>query len=275
MIAAPPPSGQPAVRPQSVAAATTGAGSSYHSLLGRPTAAWQVALGALGVLAASVPGMAFSAELNAAFYGDATPPMLAVVDVPVLASAFSVLVVPLLAELAEPVAYLGVVLPWLERRIGRPWIAATIVVVVWAAEHGFYPLLVSDGRLDLVFARIAWCRCCPSWPSGPRSTTPSTGGSCLSWRPGGSSMVARRLPWPWASPDENRHAQAARATGSAEPCRGSCAPRCNGGTPRPRQGASCGRYAPAAHRQRPTRTAPRPVAAVPPGQRCSGRAWAG
>jgi CAAX prenyl protease-like protein len=127
-------------------------GGSYRGLLGPPTAAWQVVLGALGVLVASVPAVAYSAELNSAFYGDATPPMLAVGDVPPLAGVFSVLVVPLLAELAEPVAYLGVVLPRLERRIGRPWIAATIVVVVWAAEHAFFPLLVSDGRLDLGFA---------------------------------------------------------------------------------------------------------------------------
>jgi hypothetical protein len=127
-------------------------GGAYRRLLGLPTAAWPVVLGALGVLAASVPAMAFSAELNRAFYGDATPPMFAVIDVPPLASVFSVLVVPLLAELAEPVAYLGVVLPRLERRLGRPWLAAMIVVVIWAAEHACYPLLTSGGGLDLEFA---------------------------------------------------------------------------------------------------------------------------
>jgi Type II CAAX prenyl endopeptidase Rce1-like len=127
-------------------------GGGYRSLLGPPTAAWQVALGALGVLAASVPAVVFSAELTSAVYGEATAPMLAVVDVPPLASVLSVLVMPLLAELAEPVAYLGVVLPRLERRLGRPWLAATIVVLVWAAEHAFFPLLVSDGSLDLEFA---------------------------------------------------------------------------------------------------------------------------
>jgi len=125
---------------------------SYRSLLGPPAAAWQVALGVLGVLVATAPAAFFSAEINKAYYGDATPPMLAVVDVPTVASAFSVLVVPLLAELAEPVAYLGVVLPRLERRLGRPWLAATIVVLLWAAEHAFYPLLITDGNLDLAFA---------------------------------------------------------------------------------------------------------------------------
>jgi hypothetical protein len=127
-------------------------GGSYRRLLGPPARAWQVALGAVGVLAASVPAMAFGAELNRAFYSDATPPMFAVVDLPAAVSVFSVLVVPLLAELAEPVAYLGVVLPRLEARIGRSWIAAAIVVAVWAGEHACYPLLTGDGGLDLGFA---------------------------------------------------------------------------------------------------------------------------
>ncbi len=127
-------------------------GRSYRHLLGPPAAGWQVALGALGVLAATVPAVAFGAEINKAFYGDATPPMLAVIDVPPLASIFSVLVVPLLAELAEPVAYLGVILPRLERRLRRSWLAAAIVVAVWAGEHAFYPLLTSHGSLDLGFA---------------------------------------------------------------------------------------------------------------------------
>jgi hypothetical protein len=128
-------------------------GGTYRGLLGPPTAAWQVALGALGVLAASVPAVVFSGELTSALYGhDAIPPMLALVDVPPPAGVLSALVVPLLAELAEPVAYLGILLPRLERRLGRPWIAATIVVVVWAGEHAFFPLLVGGGGLDLGFA---------------------------------------------------------------------------------------------------------------------------
>jgi hypothetical protein len=52
----------------------------------------------------------------------------------------------------EPVAYLGGLLPWLERRIGRSWLAAAAVVVIWAAEHAFAPFLTKDGGLDLVFA---------------------------------------------------------------------------------------------------------------------------
>jgi len=129
-------------------------GGSYRGLLGPPTAAWQVALGALGVLAASVPAVVFSGELTSALYGkDAIAPMFAVVDLAPWASVVSVLVVPLLAEVAEPVAYLGVVLPRLEARLGRSWLAATIVVALWAAEHALYPLLTSSGGgLDWGFA---------------------------------------------------------------------------------------------------------------------------
>jgi hypothetical protein len=125
---------------------------SYRRLLGPPTTFWQVALGAAGVLAASVPAVAFTSELTSARYGDAIAPMFAVVDLPPWASVLSVLVVPLLAELAEPVAYLGVVLPRLEERLGRSWLAATIVVALWAGEHALYPLLVSGGGLDWEFA---------------------------------------------------------------------------------------------------------------------------
>ena len=128
-------------------------GGSYRGLLGPPTTAWQVALGAVGVLAASVPAVAFSGELTAAVYGqDAIAPMFAVVELPPWASVVSVVVVPLVAELAEPVAYLGVVLPRLERRLGSAWLAATIVVAVWAGEHALYPLVVSGGGLDWEFA---------------------------------------------------------------------------------------------------------------------------
>ena len=125
---------------------------SYRALLGPPATAWQVALGALGVLGASVPAVVFSAQLTSAIYGNDAAPMFAVVDLPPWASVVSVLVVPLLSELAEPVAYLGVILPRLEARLGRPWLAAAIVVAVWAGEHALYPLLASGGGLDLEFA---------------------------------------------------------------------------------------------------------------------------
>jgi hypothetical protein len=75
---------------------------SYRGLLGPPTTAWQVALGAVGVLGASVPAVAFSAELTSAGYGQgAVAPMFALVEVPPWASVVSVLVVPLSPRLGR------------------------------------------------------------------------------------------------------------------------------------------------------------------------------
>ena len=95
------------------------------------------------------------------------------------ASVLAVLVVSVLTELAEAVAYLGGLLPRLERRIGRSWLAAAAVVAIWA-EHAFAQFMTTDGGLDLVFAgyRVvsvvpflavwtalyyAFGRCCRSW----------------------------------------------------------------------------------------------------------------
>jgi hypothetical protein len=73
-------------------------GVTYRSLLGPTAAVWQVALGAVGVLAATIPAVAYGTEVTKAFYGDATLPMFAMVDVPVWASVFAALVVPLLTD---------------------------------------------------------------------------------------------------------------------------------------------------------------------------------
>jgi hypothetical protein len=187
-------------------------GGSYRGLLGPATTAWQVALGAIGVAAASVPAVVFSGELTSAVYGQgAIPPMLAVVELPPWASVVGVVVVPLLAEVAEPVAYLGVVLPRLERRLGRSWLAAP--VVVWAGEHAVYPLVVRGGALDWGSLPTGWGRCCRSWPPGPGPTTPWGGGCCRSWRPAGCSTPAPPWPWPWASSHER--ASASRVTVAA------------------------------------------------------------
>jgi Type II CAAX prenyl endopeptidase Rce1-like len=172
---------------------------SYRDLLGPPTTVWQVALGAAGVLAASVGAVAFSAQLSSARYGEAIAPMFAVVDLPPWASVLSVLVVSLLAELAEPVAYLGVVLPRLEQRLGRSWLAATIVVALWAGEHALYPLLTSSGGgLDWGFAAYRVGSVLPflaAWTAlfyalGRRLLPVMAARGC--------STPAPPWPWPWA-----------------------------------------------------------------------------
>jgi hypothetical protein len=128
-------------------------GVSYRCLLGPPAAAWQIGLGAAVVLVASVPAIIFSSELTSALYGaGATPPMLTIVDVPAPAAIYSATIWPILAELAEPVAYLGIILPALERWSGRTWLAASLVVGLWGVEHAIFPILLDGSGVDLVFA---------------------------------------------------------------------------------------------------------------------------
>jgi hypothetical protein len=128
-------------------------GRSYRSLLGPPAAAWQIGLGVPVVLTASLPAVVFSSELTSAIYGaGATPPMLTIIDVPLPAAIWVAVAWPILAELAEPVAFLGIVLPALERRTGSPWIAAPLMVAIWALEHAFFPVLLDGTAVDATFA---------------------------------------------------------------------------------------------------------------------------
>jgi hypothetical protein len=50
------------------------------------------------VLAATVPAVAVSTEVTKAFYGDTTLPMFALVDVPMWANIFAVLLVSVLTD---------------------------------------------------------------------------------------------------------------------------------------------------------------------------------
>ncbi len=128
-------------------------GRSYRSLLGPPAAAWQIGLGVTAVLAASLPAVVFSSELTSAVYGaGTTPPMLTIVDVPLPAAIWVASVWPVLAELAEPVAFFGIILPALEWRTGSAWIAAPLMVGIWALEHAFFPVLLDGGAIDATFA---------------------------------------------------------------------------------------------------------------------------
>ncbi len=128
-------------------------GRRYRSLLGPPAAAWQIGLGVAVVLAASLPAVVFSSELTSAMYGaGSTPPMLTIVDVPLPAAIWVASVWPVLAELAEPVAFFGIVLPALEQRTGSAWIAAPLMVGIWALEHAFFPILLDGGAIDVAFA---------------------------------------------------------------------------------------------------------------------------
>ena len=139
--------GQPAVQPQPSAAAVAGGVGGAALLVATRVALWLgcsccwpaswswAGLSPSGGRSTRRPAggwstaVVLSGELTSAVYGDdATPPMFAVIDLSPLASVVSVLVVPLLTELAEPVAYLAwSCRGWRRAWAGRGW-AATIVV---------------------------------------------------------------------------------------------------------------------------------------------------
>ena len=154
-------------------------------------------VGASGVAAASVPAVAFSGGHTPPSRPGAIAPMFALVDLPPWASVVSVPVVPLVAEVAQRVAYLGIVLPRLERRLGRPWLAATIVSRCGRPEHALYPLVVNGGGLDWSSPPTGWGRCSLSGHLD-RAYTPWGGGCGRPGPPGGCSTPAPRPPLPIA-----------------------------------------------------------------------------
>jgi hypothetical protein len=94
----------------------------------------------------------FSGQLTSAVYGQgALPPMLAVVDLPPWASLVSVLVVPLLGELAEPVATWA----WSCPGWSGAWAGPGRPPPSWwpcGSASTPFPLPASGGGLDLGFA---------------------------------------------------------------------------------------------------------------------------
>lgn len=92
-------------------------------------------------LVALVPFVAGSALIAIPFYQGAAPGQIAVIDLPLWATIYSVAVWPLLWAIAEQLFYLGYLLPRLEQLTGRRWAAAAIVIAVWGAQHLVIPFM--------------------------------------------------------------------------------------------------------------------------------------
>ena len=102
---------------------------------------------ALGDLVALTPAVGISAALTRLFYGPSgQPPQVAVArGLPRAASAYSVLVWPVIWAAAEEATYLGYTLPRLEALTGNTPVSVALVSSVWALQHVALPLL-PDGR---------------------------------------------------------------------------------------------------------------------------------
>lgn len=102
---------------------------------------------ALGDLVALTPAVGIGAGLTRLFYGPSgQPPQVAVGrGLPRLASAYSVLVWPVIWSVTEEATYLGYTLPRLEALTGSTTVSAALISAVWAVQHEALPLL-PDGR---------------------------------------------------------------------------------------------------------------------------------
>ncbi len=92
-------------------------------------------------LAAVIPFAALAHLITRYFYSDAQPPMIEIVDLPVPAALYSLIVWPVVWVIAEQLMYLGYLLPRLEARTGKTWLAAVLVAAMWGAQHFAIPFM--------------------------------------------------------------------------------------------------------------------------------------
>lgn len=92
------------------------------------------------------PGLAASSFLTSLAYPPAAPPEITVVDVPMPAALYAVLVWPVIWTITEELVYLGYALPRLEVLLGRGT-AVVLVLAFWSAQHLALPFLPNSGYL--------------------------------------------------------------------------------------------------------------------------------
>lgn len=94
-----------------------------------------------------LPFTVLASGITHAFYGSPNSPMIEIVDVPVWAAAYSLLIWPVVWVVAEQLAYLGYLLPRLEAKTGKTWLAGVIVAVMWGVQHFAIPFIADDTYL--------------------------------------------------------------------------------------------------------------------------------
>ncbi|MFZ1747456.1 MAG: CPBP family glutamic-type intramembrane protease, partial [Nitrospirales bacterium] len=97
--------------------------------------------------------------ITVAYYGSELPPMISIVNLPPAGVLYTIIVWPILWVFTEELVYLGFLLPRLEVLTRKTWLAVTIVIVFWGAQHLAIPFL-ADGtyissRVIAAFAAIS------------------------------------------------------------------------------------------------------------------------
>lgn len=92
-------------------------------------------------LLAIAPFGAMASLITQLFYGSGLPPYITMVDLPPAAGLYSFLIWPIIWVIAEELGYLGYLLPRLEARSGRTWVAALLVIFFWGLQHLANPFI--------------------------------------------------------------------------------------------------------------------------------------
>jgi len=95
-------------------------------------------------LLAIAPAAVLASLVTQSFYGSAPPPMITIVDLPLLGGLYSVLIWPVIWVIAEELVYLGYLFPRMEALLGRMWLAVLIVTFFWGLQHIAIPFIADD-----------------------------------------------------------------------------------------------------------------------------------
>ena len=117
-------------------------GLSLVDLLGvRGKAALRQLAWTLIYLLSIAPFGALASLITQRVYGAGLPPYITIVDLPPVAGLYSFLIWPVIWVVAEELGYIGYLLPRLEARSGRTWLAASLVVLFWGLQHLANPFI--------------------------------------------------------------------------------------------------------------------------------------
>jgi membrane protease YdiL (CAAX protease family) len=85
--------------------------------------------------------VALTFVISGLFYGSQLTPQVAVINVPLWAKLYSVVVWPIIWCFTEDVVYLGYLLPRIEAQTRQVWLAALVVVLFWGVQHFVIPFI--------------------------------------------------------------------------------------------------------------------------------------
>jgi hypothetical protein len=110
-------------------------------LIALPRAVWRDILLGLALIVALFPAVGINQAVTAYVYGGKLPPQIALVHLPLWATAYSVAIWPILWAFTEQLVYLGYLFPRLECVGHNTLVASAIVILFWSLQHTMLPFV--------------------------------------------------------------------------------------------------------------------------------------